>query len=148
VDKKEMTRAILDAKKAKGMRWSEIAGQIGMAPVWTASLALGESSAPEDIAQKLCALLDLGDDVADALQVCPLKGEWMTKTVPTDPMIYRFYEIMAVYGPAVKACVQEEFGDGIMSAIDFKIDVEREANPKGDRVKIIMNGKFLPYVRW
>lgn len=148
MDKKQMTRAILDAKKAKGMRWDEIAKQIGMAPVWTASLALGESSAPEDIAQKLVAVLDLGDDVADALQEYPLKGQWMDRTVPADPMLYRFYEAMAVYGPAVKACVQEEFGDGIMSAIDFMIDVEREENPKGDRVKIIMNGKFLPYVRW
>ena len=148
MEKQAMTRAILDAKKARGTRWTEIADQIGMSPVWTASLALGESSAPEDIAQKLCAVLDLGDDVADALQVCPLKGQWMDKTVPTDPMIYRFYEIMAVYGPAVKACVHEEFGDGIMSAIDFKMDVEREPDPKGDRVKIVMSGKFLPYVRW
>ena len=148
MEKQAMTRAILDAKKARGMRWTEIADQIGMSPVWTASLALGESSAPEDIAQKLCAVLDLGDDVADALQVCPLKGQWRDKTVPTDPMIYRFYEIMAVYGPAVKACVHEEFGDGIMSAIDFKMDVEREPDPKGDRVKIVMSGKFLPYVRW
>lgn len=148
MDKQQMTEAILAAKKKKGLRWDAIAGEIGMAPVWTASVCLGESSATEAIAQKLCAALDLGDDVADALQECPLKGQWMDKTVPTDPLIYRFYEIMAVYGPAVKQVVHEEFGDGIMSAIDFKMDVEREEDPKGDRVKIIMNGKFLPYVRW
>ncbi|GAB3670723.1 cyanase [Salinisphaera aquimarina] len=148
MEKKAMTRAILDAKKNKGMRWDAIAEQIGMAPVWTASLALGESSATEEIAQKLCAVLDLGDDVADALMVCPLKGQWMEKTVPTDPMIYRFYEIMSVYGTSVKEVVHEEFGDGIMSAIDFTLDVEREPNPSGDRVKIVMSGKFLPYVRW
>ncbi|MES1927053.1 cyanase [Salinisphaera sp. T31B1] len=148
MDKQQMTRTILEAKKAQKMRWSEIAAEIGMSPVWTASLALGESSAPQDIAEKLCAVLDLDDEVAEALQVCPLKGEWMTHTVPRDPLIYRFYEIMAVYGPAVKACVHEEFGDGIMSAIDFKLDIEREPDPKGDRVKVIMSGKFLPYVRW
>ncbi|AWN14817.1 Cyanate hydratase [Salinisphaera sp. LB1] len=148
IDKQQMKRAILEAKKAKGMRWSEIAESIGMAPVWTASLALGEASATEEIAEKLCALLDLDAQVAEALQEPPLKGQWLDRTVPTDPMIYRFYEIMAVYGPAVKACVHEEFGDGIMSAIDFMIDVERVPDPKGDRVKITMNGKFLPYVRW
>lgn len=148
MDKTQMTQAILEAKKAKGMRWNEIAAAIDMAPVWTAALSMGEASATPEIAQKLIAALDLDDDVADALQECPLKGSWMDKTVPTDPMIYRFYEIMAVYGPAVKACVHEEFGDGIMSAIDFMIDVEREPDPKGDRVKIVMNGKFLPYVRW
>jgi len=143
-----MKRAILEAKKAKGMRWNEIADSIGMAPVWTASLALGESSATEEIAEKLCATLDLDADVAEALQEPPLKGQWLDQTVPTDPLIYRLYEAMAVYGPAVKSCIHEEFGDGIMSAIDFMIDVDRVPDPKGDRVKITMNGKFLPYRRW
>ena len=87
-------------------------------------------------------------DVAEALQECPLKGQWMDKTIPSDPLLYRFYEILSVFGPGVKQCIHEEFGDGIMSAIDFMIDVEREEHPKGDRVKIVMNGKFLPYVRW
>lgn len=146
--KSEMSAAILAAKKAKGMRWDAIAGEIGMSPVWTASLCLGESSAPENIVQKLCAVLDLDDDVAEALQVCPLKGQWMDKTVPTDPLIYRFYEIMSVYGTSMKEVIHEEFGDGIMSAIDFKLDIDREEDPKGDRVVITMNGKFLPYVRW
>ncbi len=148
MNKQEMTAAILAAKKKKGLRWDQLADEIGMSPVWTASLGLGESSAPEAIAHKLCAALDLGDEIADALQECPLKGEWMSKTVPTDPLIYRFYEIMAVYGPAVKQVIHEEFGDGIMSAIDFTLDVAREPDPKGDRVQIVMSGKFLPYVRW
>lgn len=148
MDKQQMKQTILAAKKAKGMRWNEIAEAIDMAPVWTASAALGESSATEEIAHKLCAALDLDDEVAEALQEPPMKGQWLEGTVPTDPMLYRFYEAMCVYGPAVKQCVQEEFGDGIMSAIDFMIDVEREHDPKGDRVKIIMNGKFLPYRRW
>jgi cyanate lyase len=148
VEKKDMTRAILDAKKAKGLRWDEIAAEIGMAPVWTATACLGEASATEEQAQKITAVLDLGDDVADALQECPLKGQWMDKTIPSDPLLYRFYEILSVFGPGVKQCIHEEFGDGIMSAIDFTIDVAREEHPKGDRVKIVMNGKFLPYVRW
>lgn len=148
MDKQQMKRTILEAKKAKGLRWDDIAETIGMAPVWTATACLGEASATEDIAHKLCAALGLDDEIAEALQEPPLKGQWMDKTVPTDPLIYRFYEIMAVYGPAVKECIHEEFGDGIMSAIDFKLDVEREPDPKGDRVKITMNGKFLPYVRW
>ena len=143
-----MTRAILDAKKAKGLRWDEIAAEISMAPVWTATACLGEASATEEQAQKITAVLDLGDDVADALQECPLKGQWMDKTIPSDPLLYRFYEILSVFGPGAKQCIHEEFGDGIMSAIDFTIDVAREEHPKGDRVKIVMNGKFLPYVRW
>ena len=119
-----------------------------MAPVWTATCGLGEASATQEIAQKLTAVLDLGDDVADALMECPTKGEWLARSIPNDPMLYRFYEILSVFGPGIKDCVQEEFGDGIMSAIDFTVDVEREENPKGDRVKIVMNGKFLPYMRW
>lgn len=148
MDKQQMKQAILAAKKARGMRWSDVAEAIGMAPVWTASLGLGESSATEEIAHKLCAALDLDDEVAEALQEPPMKGQWLDRTIPVDPLLYRFYEAMAVYGPAVKDCVHEEFGDGIMSAVDFMIDVERVPDPKGDRVKITMNGKFLPYLRW
>lgn len=119
-----------------------------MSPVWTASTALGENSATESIAHKLCAVLDLSDEVAEALQECPMKGNSVNGQVPTDPLIYRFYEIMAVYGTSIKEIIHEEFGDGIMSAIDFSLDIAREENPKGDRVKVVMSGKFLPYARW
>lgn len=148
MNKQEMKQAILKAKKAKGLRWDHIAGEIGMSPVWTATCCLGEASATEELAQKLTAVLDLDDDVAEALMECPMKGEWLARGIPNDPMLYRFYEILSVFGPGIKDYVHEEFGDGIMSAIDFMVDVEREENPKGDRVKITMNGKFLPYVRW
>ena len=148
MDKQTMKQAILAAKRSKNLRWDQIAREIGMAPVWTATCCLGEASATQEIAHKLTAVLDLGDDVADALMACPTKGEWLARGIPNDPMLYRFYEILSVFGPGIKDCVQEEFGDGIMSAIDFTVDVEREESPKGDRVKIVMNGKFLPYRRW
>lgn len=148
MDKTQMTEAILAAKKAKGLSWADIASEIGMSPVWTASAALGENSATQVLAEKLCAALDLGDEAAEALQVCPTKGNSVDRIVPTDPLLYRFYEIMAVYGSSIKDVIHEEFGDGIMSAIDFTLDIAREENPKGDRVKVVMSGKFLPYVRW
>lgn len=148
MDRQAARQIILEAKEAKGKSWAKIAAAIGMAPVWTASLALGEASATEEVAQKLCALLDLDDEVARALQRPPLKGQNMDRVVPTDPLLYRFYEILSVFGPALKECIHEEFGDGIMSAIDFTVDVAREPSPEGDRVKIVMNGKFLPYRRW
>lgn len=148
MDKEQMKNAILEAKKAKGMRWHEIANEIGMAPVWTAAAGMGEASATEEIAQKMCAVLELDDDVAQALQEAPLKGQWLDRTIPNDPMLYRFYEILSVYGPSIKECVQEEFGDGIMSAIDLTVDVQRDEQPEGDRVQITLNGKFLPYKRW
>jgi len=148
MEKTEMTRRILQAKKSKGLSWAAIAGEVSMSPVWTASTALGENSATESIAHKLCAVLDLSDEVAEALQECPMKGNSVDGQVPTDPLIYRFYEIMAVYGTSIKEIIHEEFGDGIMSAIDFSLDIAREENPKGDRVKVVMSGKFLPYARW
>lgn len=148
MDRQTARNAILEAKRAQGVSWSQIASEIGMAPVWTAALALGEASATEDIARKLCLLLGLDDAVAAALQRPPLKGQNMDRVVPTDPLLYRFYEILSVFGPALKECIHEEFGDGIMSAIDFTVDVERDPAPDGDRVRVVMNGKFLPYKRW
>jgi cyanate lyase len=99
-------------------------------------------------ADKLCALLGLGADVREALVEPPLKGWSMEKPIPTDPLIYRFYEIVTVYGTTLKDVIQEKFGYGIMSAIDFRMDIDKEASPKGDRVIVKLNGKFLPYTKW
>ena len=111
-----------------------------------ASLFYGQASATEEEAEKLRAELDLEKDISDKLTECPNKG--LGPLVPTDPLIYRFYEIMQIYGMPMKAVIHEKFGYGIMSAIDFTISVDKESNPKGDRVKITMNGKFLPYKKW
>lgn len=146
MDKGEMRDEILEAKEKKGLNWAQIADKIGMSPVWTASACLGNSSATEEQAEGICEALDLSKEVSDALQKYPYKS-W-DQLVPTDPLVYRFYEVMGVYGEAIKQVIHEEFGDGIMSAIDFKVDVEREEDPKGDRVVVKMNGKFLPYKRW
>ena len=141
--KEEMKAAILAAKEKTGKSWEEIAAGINMSPVWTTSACLGMNSMPEDKAHALCEVLSLDDDIARALQVCPHK-HW-DKAVPTDPLVYRFYEMINVYGDTIKALIHEKFGDGIMSAIDFTMDISKEENPKGDRVVITLNGKFLPY---
>ena len=103
---------------------------------------------PEPYASKLCAALALPDGVKAALVEFPLKGQSLGQSVPTDPLIYRFYEIMQVYGLTLKELIHEKFGDGIMSAIDFTMDIQKEEDPKGDRVVVTMNGKFLPYKKW
>ena len=146
MNKLEMTETIVQAKHAKGMSWEQVAHSIGMSPAWTASACLGQNSMPKEYADKLCSILDLPAQVADALQECPTKT-W-DKTVPTDPLIYRFYEVMGVYGTTIKALIHEKFGDGIMSAIDFTLHVDKVEDPKGDRVKVTMNGKYLPYKSW
>jgi cyanate lyase len=148
MNKQAMTEAILGAKKQKGVSWAELGKAAGVAEMFVATACHGEASIGKEGATAICSKLDLAADVAEALQEYPLKGHTAEKTIPTDPLIYRFYEIMTVYGMALKSVIHERFGDGIMSAIDFTIDVEREPNPKGDRVKVVMNGKFLPYVKW
>lgn len=144
--KAEMTEIILAAKYEKDVTWEAISDKVGIAPVFLASVCHGMNTTSPEKAAEIASILDLGDDIAKALTVCGTKI-W-DQTVATDPLIYRFYEIAGVYGESVREVVQEEFGDGIMSAIDFKIDIEREVDPKGDRVKIILNGKFLPYKAW
>jgi cyanate lyase len=144
--KDEMKAAILAKKTEQGLSWQEIAAGIGMSPVWTTSACLGMNSMPEGKASALCKFLGLPAEVAVALQVCPHK-HW-DKIVPTDPVIYRFYEMINVYGDTMKELIHEQFGDGIMSAIDFTMEIGKEQNPKGDRVVIKLNGKFLPYKPW
>ncbi|MDO3722784.1 cyanase [Marinobacter sp. chi1] len=146
MNKELMTAKILEAKVTKGMTWEAIAEALGMSPVFTTSACLGMNSMAEDKAFALCETLGLDKQVAEALQVCPKKA-WES-AVPQDPLIYRLYEIVGVYGDTLKEIIHEKFGDGIMSAIDFSMEVDKEENPKGDRVVVTMNGKFLPYKSW
>ena len=144
--KSEMTATILAAKKRKRLSWEKLADKIGMGAVWTTSACLGQNSAPPEVATKLARALGLPAAIAEALTEFPSKGD--AKAVPTDPLLYRFHEINLVYGQTIKELIHEKFGDGIMSAIDFSMLLERVEDPKGARVKITLNGKFLPYRTW
>jgi cyanate lyase len=138
---------ILEAKKRKELSWTEIATQVGRSPVFITSACLGQNSLSPEDATKLCELLDLEPEIAQALQTPPMKAT-DSPDVPTDPLIYRFHEITLVYGETIKELIHEQFGDGIMSAIDFTMDIDKVEDPKGDRVRVTMCGKFLPYKRW
>jgi len=146
MNKADVTEAIILAKKAKNLSWEAIASELDMGTVWVTSACLGMNSMPKATAEKLCSFLGLGAECVPVLAEYPTKA-W-TRDVPQDPLIYRLYEIVGVYGDTLKEVIQEQFGDGIMSAIDFTMDVSKEENPKGDRVVINMNGKFLPYKTW
>jgi cyanate lyase len=140
----DVTALILSAKLEKGLSWSQLAEIIGHSKEWSTAALLGQMTLTETQAKAVGAALGLPDDAITQLQIVPYKGSLPT-AVPTDPLIYRFYELINVYGTSIKALIHEEFGDGIMSAIDFTMDIQREPDPKGDRVKIQMSGKFLPY---
>jgi cyanate lyase len=143
------TQAILKAKAAKNLSWETLAKELGATDVWIASCVYGENSMLPEMAAKLCSLLDLDASVQTFLTTFPTKGNSLgDKVVPTDPLMYRFYEILCVYGSALKEVIQEKCGDGIMSAIDFTLQVEKVPDPKGDRIAVHMNGKFLPYRRF
>ncbi len=146
MNKIEMTEAVMVAKSATGMGWEALAEQVGLAPVFLTSACLGMNSLKPEYADKVCAVLGLPGEVSLALQAFPHKS-W-EKSVPTDPVIYRWYEIVGVYGETIKELIHEKFGDGIMSAIDFSMHIDKEKNPAGDRVKVTMSGKFLPYKSW
>jgi len=146
ISKEELTALILGKKAELGLSWAQIGEAVGLSPMFTTSACLGMNSFKEGAADKLVVLLDLPAGAKAALMACPNK-KW-DQVVPTDPLIYRFYEVMGVYGTSIKELVHEEFGDGIMSAIDFTLDVAREEHPAGDRVVVTMNGKFLPYKSW
>ena len=149
MNKTEMTGLVLATKKAKKLTWAALAEHVGLSEVFVASCGYGENSMTPEMATKLCAALELDDSVRDALTEFPTKGNSLEgKIVPTDPLLYRFYEILCVYGSSLKDVIQEKCGDGIMSAIDFTMDVEKVADPKGDRIVVRMNGKFLPYKKW
>jgi cyanate lyase len=143
--REELTEKILDIKREKGWTWKHITDEIGgMSPVLVVGALLGQMKLVKPLAAKAAALFGLSEVEERMLNEVPYRGMG-TPMPPTDPLIYRFYEMVMVNGPAWKALIEEEFGDGIMSAIDFDFDFERVANPKGDRVKITMSGKFLPY---
>lgn len=146
MDKQQMRTTILAAKQRLGLDWAAIGQGIGMSPVWTTSACLGMNSMSKVQAEGVCEMLELPEEVCTALQAFPHK-HW-DKAIPTDPLIYRFYEMINVYGDTIKELIHEEFGDGIMSAIDFSMDISRVPDPKGDRVQIVLNGKFLPYRCW
>ncbi len=144
--KEDVTAMILSAKKQAGLTWEEIAAKIDMSPIWTHSAAMGMNAFPPEKAALMVKTMGLPQEAEGLLAESPTKI-W-DQAVPTDPCIYRFYEIVGVYGATLKAIIQEKFGDGIMSAIDFDMSVTRVEHPKGDRVKVEMSGKFLGYNSW
>lgn len=144
--REDVTAMILSAKRQAGLTWEGIAESIGMSPVWTHSAAMGMNAMKADKAEALVRTLSLPQEASLVLQESPTKI-W-EQSVPTDPCIYRFYEIVGVYGPTLKALIHEKFGDGIMSAIDFDMQVSRVEHPNGDRVKVEMSGKYLAYNAW
>jgi cyanate lyase len=146
MNKVDMKETILQAKLDKNLSWEALAKIAGVAPEYLCSACLGMNHLEKQHADALVEALGLDDDVSTALQQFPHKT-W-NQTVPTDPVIYRLYEIMGVYGETIKALIHEKFGDGIMSAIDFSMNIDREEDPKGDRVVVTMSGKFLPYKSW
>jgi cyanate lyase len=144
-----VTETILKAKAERGVSWVQLSEELGATDVWIASCVYGENSMLPAMAEKICSLLDLDGSAHTFLTQYPIKGNGLgDRTVPTDPLLYRFYEILCVYGTSIKEVIQEKCGDGIMSAIDFTMSVEKVSDPKGDRVVVQMNGKFLPYRRF
>ena len=147
MERTECTQRILDAKAAKGLSFAEIGGKIGRSEVWTAAAIMGQAQMDASEAEGLCDLLGLEPEVAHTLKSHPMRGS-LDSTVPVDPLIYRFHEITQVYGTTIKAVINEKFGEGIMSAIDFELSIDRKEDPKGDRVVVTMDGKFLPFRKW
>ena len=143
----QATEAILEAKEGRGLRWADLAEAVGRSLVWTTSALLGQQRMAAEEARRAVEALGLGADVEAALTRSPLKGS-LDGPVPVDPLIYRFHEVTQVYGTTLKALIYEEFGEGIMSAIDFEMTIERREDPKGDRVVVTYNGKFLPSRVW
>ena len=140
----EITEKIITAKVAKGIKWSDVADKVGLSKEWVTAGCLGQMTFDAKQAKVIGKIFGLTAEEIKWLQVVPYKGS-LPSQVPTDPLIYRWYEIVSVYGTTIKELIHEEFGDGIMSAIDFKMDMQRQNDPNGDRVQIVMSGKFLPY---
>ena len=140
----QVTEMIVSAKIRKGIKWAAVAPQVGLSKEWVTAACLGQMTLDKEQAQTVGKIFELSDEAVAWLQIVPYKGSLLTP-VPTDPLIYRWYEVVSVYGTTIKELIHEEFGDGIMSAIDFSMDIQREADPKGDRVNVVLSGKFLPY---
>jgi cyanate lyase len=144
MNRTELTEQIIVARLAKGLAWQELAEAIGRPVAWTTSALLGQQPIPAELGKVLVEMLGLDESAVAVLAAPPMRGGLPT-AVPTDPTIYRFYEALQVYGPAIKELIHEQFGDGIMSAINFSVDVQKKPHPSGDRVVVTFDGKFLPY---
>ncbi len=142
--REEVTEIIMATKVIKGIQWSDVATAVGHSKEWTTAACLGQMAMDKNQAETVGDIFELSDEAIAWLQIAPYKGSLPT-AVPTDPLIYRWYEVVNVYGSTIKELIHEEFGDGIMSAIDFSMDIQREECPKGDRVNVVLSGKFLPY---
>ncbi|MGB3285557.1 cyanase [Mycolicibacter algericus] len=144
MNRSEITEQIVAARLAKGLSWQELADAIKRPVVWTTSALLGQQPIPAELGEILVGLLGLDRSVVPVLAAVPMRGA-SPGAVPTDPTIYRLHEAVSVYGPAIKELIHEQFGDGIMSAINFSVDIDKKQHPGGDRVVITLDGKFLPY---
>jgi cyanate lyase len=144
MSREEVVQKIVATKVGRGLKWSDVAAKLGLSKEWVTAACLGQMTLNAEQATTLGEIFGLTEEERKWLTVVPYKGS-LPSAVPTDPLIYRFYELVNVYGTTLKELIHEEFGDGIMSAIDFEMDMTREPDPKGDRVKIVMSGKFLPY---
>ena len=144
MSRNDVTEKIITAKVLKGISWASVAEKVGLSKEWTTAACLGQMTLTAEQAATIGGIFDLSADDQKWLQVVPYKGSLPT-AVPSDPLIYRWYELVSVYGTTIKELIHEEFGDGIMSAIDFSMDMQRQEDPKGDRVRVVLSGKFLPY---
>ncbi|MBU6270086.1 MAG: cyanase [Burkholderiales bacterium] len=144
MNRNDITEKIYETKVRKGIKWADVAAKVGQSKEWVTAACLGQMTMTAAQAAVVAKIFGLTKEEAAWLQVVPYKGSLPT-AVPTDPLIYRWYEIVNVYGTTIKELIHEEFGDGIMSAIDFSMDIVREPDPKGDRVNVVLSGKFLPY---
>jgi len=142
--REDVTDLICSAKVQKGIKWADVAKKVGESKEWVTAACLGQMTLTKEQAAKVGKIFGLPEPAVKLLQAVPYKGS-LPSAVPTDPLIYRWYEIVNVYGTTIKELIHEEFGDGIMSAIDFSMDIQRQPDPKGDRVRVVLSGKFLPY---
>jgi cyanate lyase len=142
--REDVTDLVYSAKVQKGIRWGDVAAELRLSKEWATAACLGQMTLTPAQAATVGKIFELPPEAIALLQVVPYKGS-LPSAVPTDPLIYRWYEIVNVYGTTIKELIHEEFGDGIMSAIDFSMDIAREPDPKGDRVRVVLSGKFLPY---
>jgi cyanate lyase len=147
MNRAELTEKILQIRLDRDLTWKWIAEQAGLSKEFTTAAVLGQMALPAEAARKVGAALDLNSHEVKLLQQIPNRGS-LGEAIPTDPLMYRFYELVQVYGTTFKALIEEEFGDGIMSAIDFDMDISRKPDPNGDRVSITMSGKFLKYKQY
>ena len=147
MNRNDVTEKIIATKVAKGLQWADVAAKLGLSKEWTTAACVGQMTLDADQAKIIGKIFGLTAEEQKWLQVVPYKGS-LPSDVPTDPLIYRWYEIVSVYGTTIKELIHEEFGDGIMSAIDFSMDIQRQADPKGDRVNVVLSGKFLPYKQY